>query len=119
MLAGRLVLPGQSPADPPVLVLSFDAQSVLADDPQAAALREIGLSLDVAQTPEAAEPFPTWHRVATELAAEMDAVIVDEDGNPVTLHAFDAIGRDLDTLYRQLEGRDLAAGTAAARRLFS
>jgi hypothetical protein len=118
-LPGRLVLPGVAPTDPPVLVLSFDPQTALADDPQAAALRDIGLSLDVAQTPEAAEPFPTWHRVATELAAEMDAVIVDEDGHPVTLHAFDAIGRDLVTLYRQLEARDLAAGSTVARRLFS
>ena len=48
----------------------------------------------------------------------MDAVLVDDQGTPVTLHAFAAIGAELKTLYRQLESLDLAAGSAAARRLF-
>ena len=46
------------------------------------------------------------------------AVLVDDQGTPVTLHAFAAIGAELKTLYRQLESLDLAAGSAAARRLF-
>ena len=77
------------------------------------------LTLDVPQTPEAAEPFPLWHQSARALCDDMDATPVDDDGQPVTLHAFDAIGRDLGQLYRQLEALDLAAGSAAARRLFS
>lgn len=119
VLPGRMVLPGAQDGDPPVLVLSFDPQVALADDPQDAALREVQLSLDVAQTEEAAEPFPTWHRVATALASEMDAWLVDDQGRAVTLHAFDAIGKELQQLYRSLELRDLAAGSVAARRLFS
>lgn len=119
VLPGRLVLPGAQDGDPPVLVLSFDPQVALADDPQDAALREVQLSLDVAQTAASAEPFPAWHRAATALAGDMDAVVVDDQGRPVTLHAFDDIGRDLQVLYRTLESRDLAAGSAAARRLFS
>jgi len=120
-LPGRLVLPGSDEGAPPVLVLSFDAQAALADDPQGpqAAVREVTLSLDVPQTAEAAEPFPTWHRMVTELADDMDAIPVDDQGTPVTLHAYDAIGRELGTMYRALEARDLAAGTPAARRLFS
>jgi hypothetical protein len=77
VLPGRMVLPGAHDGDPPVLVLSFDHQVALADDPQDAALREVQISLDVAQTEEAAEPFPAWHRVATALAREMDALLVD------------------------------------------
>ena len=119
VLPGRMVLPGVQEGDPPVLVLSFDPQVALADDPQDAALREVQLSLDVAQTEEAAEPFPAWHRVATALASDMDALLVDDQGRAVTLHAFDAIGKELQQLYRTLESRDLAAGSAAARRLFS
>ena len=119
VLPGRMVLAGAQDGDPPVLVLSFDAQVALADDPQDAALREVQLSLDVAQTPEAAEPFPAWHRAATSLASDMDAVLVDDEGRAVTLHAFDEIGTELQTLYRTLESRDLAAGSPAARRLFS
>jgi hypothetical protein len=37
----------------------------------------------------------------------------------VTLHAFHAIGQELKQMYRALEARDLAAGSASARRLFS
>jgi hypothetical protein len=116
---GRLVLPGAEEGSPPVLVLSFDAQAALADEAQQAAVRECALILDVPQTDERAEPFPAWHRIATALCDEMDATAVDDQGQPVTLHAFAAIGRELDHLYRQLEALDLAAGTPAARRLFS
>lgn len=118
-LPGRLVVPGAAAGDPPVLVLSYDGQAVMSDDPEASALLEIRLSLDVAQTPESAEPFPAWHRAATALAAEMEARVVDAEGHPVTLQLFDGIARDLQGLYRELEARDLAAGSPAARRLFS
>ena len=40
-------------------------------------------------------------------------------GHAVTLHAFNAIGHELTQMYRALEARDLAAGSASARRLFS
>ncbi|MCU0813638.1 MAG: cell division protein FtsZ [Burkholderiaceae bacterium] len=116
---GRLVLPGEGDAVPPVLVLSFDAQAALAEDPNQSALREAALSLDVPQTPEAAEPFAAWQRVGRDLCDDLDATLVDEAGHPITLHAFSAIDQELRTLYRALEARDLAAGSAAARRLFS
>lgn len=115
---GRLVLPGSDEGAPPVLVLSFDAQAALADDPQRSAVRECVLTLDVPQTAQAQEPFPVWHRVATELADEMDATAVDDQGQPVTLHAYAVIGRELERLYRELEALDLAAGSPGARRLF-
>jgi hypothetical protein len=116
---GRLVLPSTEEGAPPVLVLEFDAQAALADDPQAAALREVILSLDVPQTPSALEPFPTWHKVAHALAEDMDADLLDDAGRAITLHAFDAIGRDLAQLYAALDSHDLAAGSPAARRLFA
>jgi len=119
VLPGRLVMPGAEDGAPPVLVLGFDSQAALADDPGVAAVREVQLSLDVPQTPEAAEPFPAWHEAARLLAADMDASMVDDQGRPITLHAFAAIGEDLAKLYVALASRDLAAGSAAARRLFS
>jgi hypothetical protein len=123
VVPGRLVLPNLSaPGDdgaPPLLVLAFDAQAALAEDPGQAAVHQCTLSLDVPQSPESAEPFPAWHRTATALADDLDATPVDDQGQPVTLQAFAAIGRDLEVLYRRLEGLDLAAGSAAARRLFS
>ena len=114
-----MVLPAGEDGAPPVLVVAFDAQAALADDPHISSVREISLSLDVPQTAESAEPFPAWHDVARTLAADMDATMMDDQGQPITLHAFAAIGTELSTLYRALESRDLAAGTLAARRLFS
>lgn len=116
---GRMVLPSTQEGDPPVLVLSFDAQAALEEDPQKAAVRECQLSLDVPQTAPALEPFPAWHNAARKLADDLAATVVDDYGEPITVHAFAQIGKELEQLYAQLEARDLAAGSAAARRLFS
>jgi hypothetical protein len=116
---GRLVQPSVEPHAPPVLVLSFDARAALSDEPELAALRDATLSLDVPQTAEAAEPFGAWQQAARKLADDMDATLVDDQGQPVTLHAFTSIGGELKQMYRALDTRDLAAGSASARRLFS
>ncbi|MDO8419352.1 MAG: cell division protein FtsZ [Rubrivivax sp.] len=116
---GRLVLPAAEEGAPPMLVLSVDPQAALSDEPQAAAVRECVLSLDVPQTPESAEPFPAFHGAATTLASDLDATPIDDQGQAITLHAYAAIGQELQQLYRQLEALDLAAGSAAARRLFA
>lgn len=119
-LPGRMVLPGaQERGDPPMLLLSFDPQAALADDPTQAVVRSAVLSLDVPQMPEAAEPFAVWHRMATELSRELSAALVDDEGKPIPLQAFAAIGQQLSGLYEQMAKHDLAAGSPAARRLFS
>jgi hypothetical protein len=117
---GRLVLPGTGGLDePPVLVLSFDAQAALAEDPSQAAVGSATLALDVPQTAAEVEPFAQWQRVARALAADLDASLVDDAGQPLNLHGFATIGKELERLYDALQARDLAAGSAAARRLFS
>ncbi len=117
-MPGRLVLPGMEEGAPPVLVLSFDAQAALSEDPQQAAVRRSTLSLDVAQTTEAADPFGTWQAAIRALAAEMDATAIDDDERPITLQHYTTIASELKTLYSALESRDMAAGSAVARRLF-
>lgn len=119
VVPGRLVLPAAEEGAPPVLVLAFDHQAALADDPGEAALRDVALSLDVPQTAEAAEPFAAWQDLTRKLAEDLDATLVDDQGAVITLHAFAAIGQEMQRLYRALESRDLAAGSLAARRLFS
>lgn len=116
---GRWVLPSTEEGAPPMLALSVDSQAALTDDPQLAVVRECQLSLDVPQTPAASEPFPAWHLMGKQLADDLDATAVDDHGQAITLHAFDAIGREIDDLYQRLERLDLAAGSPAARRLFS
>jgi hypothetical protein len=120
-LAGRLVLPAAEDGAPPVLVLAFDAQAAMAalsGDAAPPAVRQLTLTLDVAQTPEAAEPFAAWHAAIHALADDMDATAVDDEGRPLTLQHFAAIHDELKKLYRALDARDMAAGTAVARRLF-
>ena len=118
-LPGQLLLASSEPEGPPLVVISFDAQAALADDPDQAALRRFTVSLDVAQSPESLEPFSVWQRVAAGLAKDMDGSLLDDDDRPVSLQQFASIHVELQRLYKALESRDLAAGSWPARRLFS
>ncbi len=119
VLPGRWVLPAADEGEPPLLILTMDAQAALAEDPQAAAVRQCTLSLDVPQVAQSAEPYPALFRMAARLAEDLDATAVDDHGEPIGTQAFDSIGQELQRLYASLEALDLAAGTPAARRLFS
>lgn len=119
MVPGRLVLPAAEAGAPPVLVLAFDPQAALADSPQQAAVRDVVLSFDVPQTAREVEPFLAWQASAQALSLGMDAEVVDDRGQPIPPQGFAAIGADLGRLYDALAERELAAGSAAARRLFS
>ncbi|MBW8893566.1 MAG: cell division protein FtsZ, partial [Burkholderiales bacterium] len=118
-LPGRLVMPSGEEGAPPVLTLQFDAQAALAEDPEALSLRELTLSLDVPQTPAETEPFALWQESARGLARDLEAEVCDDRGQVLGLHAFAAIDVELKKLYEALVERDLAAGSPAARRLFS
>jgi hypothetical protein len=118
-IAGRMVLPSAQEGMPPVLVLAFDSQAALAEDPAQSAIRELSLHLDVAQADRAEQPFERMRDAAFALAQAMDGVVTDDNGQPLPLETMDVIGAELQTLYNTLEQRDLAAGSAVARRLFS
>ena len=118
-IPGRLVLPASQEGMPSVLVLGFDSQAALAEDPDQSAIREISLHLDVAQVDRNEQPFERMRDAAFGLAQAMDGVVTDDNGQPLALETMDVIGAELQTLYNTLEQRDLAAGSAVARRLFS
>lgn len=118
-MPGRLVLPAAAPGGPPVLVLAFSTQAALSDDPSHSAIREATLSLDVPHVPRTEQPFVRMRDAAIALAAAMDGLITDHDGRVIPAEALDAIGSDLEQLYDTLDARDLSAGSAQARRLFS
>lgn len=118
-LPGRLVLAAHDEGAPPILTLTFDAQAALADDPQQAAVRDVTLSFDVPQTASDAAPFTAWQASAQALSLGMDAAIVDDNGQLLSGDGFSAIGHELGRLYEALALRDMAAGSAVARRLFS
>jgi hypothetical protein len=116
---GRMVLPAAQEGAPPVLTLAFDPQAALADDPSQAAVRDLTLSFDVPQSDASADPFSAWVKSAQTLAKDMDAYIVDDNGHQLHPESFTAIGDELGKLYEALAARDVAAGSMAARRLFS
>ncbi len=119
VLPGRMVLPGSQGGKAPVLSLSFDPQAAMAEDPEQTALREVALALEVAHVPRGEQPFARMRQAAVALAQAMDGVITDDAGQPLTVEAMDRIGADLESLYDALDSRDLSAGSAQARRLFS
>ncbi len=118
-IPGRMVLAASEEGLPPVLVLSFDSQAALAEDPAQSAIRTITLHLDVAQVDRAEQPFERMRSCAIAMAEAMDGLITDDNGHALAVQSMDVIGTELQGLYDILEQRDLAAGSALARRLFS
>jgi hypothetical protein len=119
VVPGRMVLPASQECMPAVLVLSFDAQAALSEDPAQSAIRDISLHLDVAQVDRAEQAFERMCAAATQLAQAMDGVVTDDNGQLLPAQTMGVIGAELQSLYDTLEQRDLAAGSALARRLFS
>lgn len=119
VIPGRMVLPASTEGLAPVLVLGFDSQAALAEDPAQSAIRDIALHLDVAQVARSEQPFERMREVATALAQSMDGVVTDDNGQLLTAQTMDQIGAELQNLYDTLEQRDLAAGSLLARRLFA
>jgi ZipA, C-terminal FtsZ-binding domain len=118
-IPGRMVLPGNRPGHAPILGLLFDTMAAMAEDPEQTALREVTLSLDVPQVLREEHPFERMCEAAIALAASMDGVIVDDNGNLIPTEAMEAIHADLEQLYDTLDARDLSAGSAQGRRVFS
>jgi hypothetical protein len=118
-LPGRMVLPAVGEGGGTVLTLAFDTQAALSDDPEQSAVRELLLSLDVAQVDRSEQAFSRLREAARLLCDSMDAVLCDQNGVPLPAMAMDPIAADLELLYDQLDGRDLSAGSPQARRVFS
>lgn len=118
-IPGRMVLPAEQNGQAPILGLSFDSQAAMAEDPDDTALRELTLSLDVPHVARSERPFERMCEVALVLAKTMDAVITDDNGNTIRAEAMEGIHARLQQLYDTLEDRELSAGSALARRLFS
>ena len=118
-IAGRMVVPASASGLPPVLSLTFDALAALDEDPTQSALREVALSLDVAQVDRGEHAFERMRESALSLANEMDGVVTDDNGVVLPPEALDVIAAELNQLYDTLAQRELAAGSVLARRLFS
>ncbi len=118
-IPGRMVLPAAQNGQAPILGLSFDSQAAMAEDPEDTALRELTLALDVPQVARLERPFERMCEVALALAKSMDGLITDDNGNTIRAEAMEGIHADLVKLYDTLDGREISAGSALGRRLFS
>jgi hypothetical protein len=114
-----MVVASQTSGFPPLLSLSFDTQAALAEDPERTAVRSLIISLDVPQVPPEEQPFARMRDTARILAEQMEGVITDGAGQVLTDAVQEQIARDLQQLYGALAQRELHAGSALSRRLFS
>jgi hypothetical protein len=118
-IPGRMVLPASVQGLPAVLSLTFDSQAAMAEDPDLSAIRSFALSLDVPQTAREEQPYARLREAVLQLAAQMDGVVTDGEGQVLSEATLDQIGLDLQQLYDALDARELSAGSPQARRLFS
>lgn len=118
-IPGRLVIPSMQVGAPPILILQYDMQAAMADDPNMMPVSEIVLSLDVPQTDRLEQPFKLMYKVAAALSKNMQAIVADDQGMELNAQAFDAIHDMMEKIYDELDMRELPAGSMAARRLFS
>lgn len=119
VIPGRLVIPAGQPGLPPILSMNFDTQAAIAEDPALSAIRELVISLDVAQVSRSEEPFVRMREALSSLAESMEGVVTDDNCLPLPIEAMDVIAAELNLLYDTLDRRDLSAGSVLARRLFS
>lgn len=116
---GRWLLPAPQSGNAPVLTLSIDAQAAQSEQPQHNAVYEVQLGLDVPQVPQTEQPFAQLHHVAVSLCAQMNAVLCDQNGQPMGDAALQVIAPQLEEIYERLAAHNLSAGSPLARRLFS
>lgn len=119
IIPGRMVIAASVAGLPPLLTLSFDMQTAMNDDSDLSAIRELSISLDVAQVDRNEKVFARMREAALTLADSMEGVVTDDNGIALSPESMDVIGTELERLYDTLDQRDLSAGSALARRLFS
>jgi len=77
------------------------------------------LELDVPSAPPSAQPLRAMFSTAAELAALLNARVVDDHGRPIAPGSIEAIEPALQSLYEKMRAADLEPGSERARRLFA
>ena len=76
------------------------------------------LLLDVPRAPEAQRPFDRLVALANQLAAALDAAIVDDQSRPLTPASLASIATQIEPVYAKLAAAGMAAGSPRALALF-
>jgi len=77
------------------------------------------LELDVPVAAPAARPLQAMFSTASELAALLNARVVDDHGRPIAPGSIDAIEPALQRLYEKMRAADIEPGSGRAHRLFA
>jgi hypothetical protein len=96
-------------------------QGVLALNLAAAEIpgNRLAVSIDVPLVPPETSPLARQFAVADDLAARLQARVVDDNGRPVQREAHFAIAAQLAGLYEQMQAAGVVAGSERARRLYA
>jgi hypothetical protein len=76
------------------------------------------LLLDVPRAPEAQRPFEKLVTLANQLAAALDAAIVDDQSRALTPASLESIAAQIEPVYAKLANAGMAAGSPRALALF-
>lgn len=93
------------------LLSTLTATSLLAD--------RLALTLDVPLAPGDRESLAALFTAAHQLAARLDARIVDDNGRPVDANAQGTIGAELEKLYDEMRAAGIEPGGPRAQRLYA
>jgi hypothetical protein len=77
------------------------------------------LELDVPVVAPSARPLQAMFATASELAALLNAQVVDDHGRPISPGSIEAIEPALQALYDKMRAADVEPGSERARRLFA
>ena len=80
---------------------------------------QLALSIDVPLVRPETSPLARQFAVADQLAARLDARVIDDNGRPVQREAHFAVAAQLATLYEDMQAAGLAAGSERAQRLYA
>jgi hypothetical protein len=98
-------------------LVNFEPIPFKLDSLETLSTHAVTLELDVPRAPRGA--FARFRDAAERMAKQLSARIVDDNRQPVTAGAFDAISTQLQAVHAAMEARGIAPGGALALRLFS
>jgi len=101
----------------PRFTVLFDG--VPASEVQSAGVETLDLLLDLPRSAPDEQAFSRMACVGRDLAARLEAILVDDQGRPVADDADHAIDESLSVLYGNLDKAGFMAGTERTTRLFS
>lgn len=96
-----------------------DGVTELDDELMGHSIRQVSLSFDVPRVPAEQAPYVLLCQLSEQLAQRLGGWVTDDSGRALEPAFLDEIGIDVGQLYAELEDAGLAAGSAAALRVFN